>query len=275
MRPSRSLTATILAYALLLVGMLRWHFSHGPLYHQATLGLLVIFSLCAALAGLLSVWAALGALHWARRASVFIAGTAVLTGFWLLFSPWNRPLNWQMVVLGVVQIMCLVVGLGVVRLFGFAIIQEDGRDREVHKQFQFSVRDLFMLTGAFAIFFAILGTVHPVNFSVIFFAILVSGGCCSAFTAASACWICFSKRSIGLRLVTYLLVAPIGGGVYSIASRYVPLMYSSAWYAGVTSLQMLFMILPLVIARMHGFRFVAANRHEMRLREAHASGRDV
>ncbi len=95
----RKLSAIFLAYLFLLLTMLRWHFSHDATHLQPTLGLFVVFAVSGALAGLMSVWAALGALHWAKRLPSFVVAVAVFIGGWLLFVDWNKNAIWEMVVL--------------------------------------------------------------------------------------------------------------------------------------------------------------------------------
>ena len=160
---SRTLSATVIAYGLLAVGMLRWHFSYGPPYYQTTLGLLVVFAVSAALVGLLSVWAALGMLHWAKRASWFTVAASAMAALWLLFFEWNQYLIWQMVVLLAVQMACLVVVLGICRVFGLGVLRDKSTSGKAGKSSQLSIRDLLVLTAALAIFFAVLGIGHPVE----------------------------------------------------------------------------------------------------------------
>lgn len=48
---------------------------------------------------------------------------------------------------------------------------------------------------------------------------------------------------------------PIGGAVYAVIDYYEPLLFNWQWYAAVTSLQVLFMSVPLIVARWKGYRF--------------------
>ena len=61
------------------------------------------------------------------------------------------------------------------------------------------------------------------------------------------------------RLAVFLLVAPIGGWAYLIAARYESLLFSAPWYAGVTSLQIVLMVVAFAVVRSCGFTFIRAN----------------
>ena len=249
MNLSRIFLAFVLGYAALGVQMLRWQFSHGPPYYQASVALLVLFAISAAVAGLLSVWVAIGALHWARRGAYFIVAMSVLSGLWLLFFAWNRYLIWQVFVQVFVQVSVLVGGLGFFRFMGFKLtIAQHVAERESNAS-QFSTRDLLYLISAFSLFFAVLQLGHPVELGIELYAILIAGGSCAALVSLTAFCFAFSKANPMLRLLVLASVAPSGGFVYAIAESVVPLLFSSGWYAGVTSLQMLMLVVPFTILR--------------------------
>ena len=249
MNLSRILLAFVLGYAVLGVQMLRWHFSHGPPYHQASVALLVLFATSAAVAGLLSVWVAIAALHWARRGAYFIVAMSVLSGLWLLFFEWNRYLIWQVFVQVLVQVSVLVGGLAFFRFMGFNLTigqHASGRDRNAS---QFSTRDMLYLISAFSLLFGVLQLGHPVELGIELYAILIAGGSCAALVSLTAFWVAFSEANPLLRLLVLASVAPSGGFVYAIAESVVSLLFSAGWYAGVTSLQMLMLVVPFMILR--------------------------
>ena len=250
------IAAVILStYALFAIGMLRWHTSHGSPYTQTTLGLLGVFAVCGALVGLLSVWAAHGMLHWSKRMSGLVAAVSILTGLWLLFFDWNRFLIWQMIVLLAVQLACLVFVLGFFRAIGLGILHNLSTPDRMNELSRLSIYDLLVLTAAFALFFTVMRTAQPIALTGKLYMILVAGGICAAFAALTAFWVSFSNSSLFLRLSVFAIVAPIGGAVYAIASQYEALLFNWQWYAGVTSLQMLLMVLPFTAVRLCGFRF--------------------
>jgi hypothetical protein len=260
---SRFLAATVAAYALLLAGMIRWHWSQGPPYTQETPALLAAFGLSAALAGLLTIWGALTALHWTKRASGFIVGTAVLGGFWLLFSEWNRFLIWQLLVMFAVEIGVLILVLAIARIWGYAFVRTRAGSSDVviprdHASSNFSIRDLLLLTAAFAFFFAVLRCARPIDLETKMDFILALGGSCAALISLLTLWGCFGTSHILLRASTLILVAPIGGAAYIVASHYarLPLLFSWPWYAGVTALQTLLMTIPLGLIHSHGYGVV-------------------
>ena len=192
-------------------------------------------------------------LHWSKRMSGLIAATSVIAGLWLLFFDWNRFLIWQMVVLLAVQLACLVFVLGIFRVLGHGKLQNRSNPSRTVESSRLSIFDLIILTAAFALFFAVMGTAQPIELGGKLYAILVAGGCCASFAALTAFWVSFSNSSLLLRLIVFGVVAPIGGGVYAIASQYEALLFNWQWYAGVTSLQMLLMVVPFSVVRLCGF----------------------
>ena len=236
-------------YAFVGIGMLWWHLSYGEPYFQATLPLMGIFALSSSLAGVVSVWTVHGMLHWANRMSGLIICVSVLAGVWLLFSEWNQFLIWQMVVLLACQLFCLVTALAL----GGRPLRLESLQNRADDSSQLSIGKLATLTGAFAIFFAVMRTVKPVELTNSLYLILFAGGCCAALTALTAFWVSFSNSTWFLRLGAFVIVAPIGGGVYAIAAKYQSLLFSWQWYAGVTTLQMFFMIVPFAVARVYGY----------------------
>ncbi len=68
-------------------------------------------------------------------------------------------------------------------------------------------------------------------------------------------WASLSNNHTGFRIAALIAAAPLGGLVYAVLDYYEPLLFSWQWYAGVTTLQVLFMTLPLVLLRSNGFRF--------------------
>lgn len=244
-------------YAFIAIGMLWWHLSYGKPYFQSTLPLMGIFALFASLAGIASVWTAHGMLHWSKRMSGLVISVSILAGVWLLFFEWNQFLIWQMVVLLACQLFCLVTALGICRALGLRLLRHNSLQNTAERSSQFSIGDLATLTGAFAIFFAVMRTAKPVELTGSLYLILFAGGCCAALTALTAFWVSFSKSSWLLRICAFAIVAPIGGGVYAIATQYESLFFSWQWYAGVTTLQMFFMIVPFAVARSYGYAFTA------------------
>ena len=95
----------------------------------------------------------------------------------------------------------------------------------------------------------------PVNLNTLFYAILVIGGFCAAIVTTVPLWACFSTHRLPLRITTLIVVMPIGGTAYAVIDHYEPLLFNCQWYAAVTSLQALFICLPLMVVRWKGYRF--------------------
>jgi hypothetical protein len=255
----RTISATGGVYALLLAGMIRYQIAAGPPYDQATPELLVALALFAALVGLLAVWGAIAGVRWPRRVSASIFGIALLAGFWLLFFDWHPFLMWQLLVIFAVEIGCLIVVLGLARSIGYGLKSFDAdieaaEVSNIRATAKFSVSDLLVLTAAVAFLLMVLRLAEPVRLWPTLYWILVSGGCSAAIIALVTTWACMSPSPLVLRMLLVILVAPMGGAVYAVASRYGRLMFSWQWYAAVTTAQVLFMSGPMLFIRSHGCR---------------------
>jgi hypothetical protein len=260
-RPSWVLATTLAIYVLTLGGMLGRHWALGPPHTQASLSLMIAFGLCGALLGLSSILVAVAALHWTRRIAGLAVGVAVLDSFFNRFFEWDAFLVWQLFVMFGVQTGCLVVVLLTARLLGCGFASVDPERRRTEKltsstALRFSISDILILTGAMALLFGMLRGSRPVNLPTIIYAINIAGGCGAAFVGSTVLWACLGSSPVWLRTAALIVVAPTGGVIYVWAARYAPLLFSRQWYAGVTTVQVLFMTVPCLMLRAWGFRFV-------------------
>jgi hypothetical protein len=111
------------------------------------------------------------------------------------------------------------------------------------------------MTTASGLFFFVLHYARPVNFNPNFYAILMIGGLCAAIVATVPLWACLTSFPFLLRIAILLIAMPIGGPAYALMDYYEPLLFNWQWYSAVTSLQVLLMCIPLLIARSKGYRF--------------------
>lgn len=256
----RRVTIIIGCYAVLLGGGVRCHWAGEPPYYRPSFGLLIAFATVGALVGLVSIWSAFALVHWSTRASGLIAGTAILAGLLTLFLEWNDYLVWQVVVIVYSQLACLVIALSAFRLCGYTIQCDVVASQNMDEPFsarssQFTVRNLLVLTSALALLFCVLHYSRPGGLSMTEYAINAIGGVCAAIVSLAVCWACFTRKNFVFRIAALLAVAPAGGIVYILLEPYAPLLMSASWYAGVTTLQVVLMTLPLAIVRSHGYRF--------------------
>jgi hypothetical protein len=257
-------------YVVLLAGGVRWHWASGPPYFQGTPGLLITFALVAALIGLVSIWTSFAVVHWSTRASGMIMGAALLAGLATFFFQWNEFLIWQLMVLILVQLALMIAVLGVFRLLRLAVVQTGdhppfGRELRAEGQAaatvsrarpsQFRVSNLLLITAALALLLSVLHYVRPVSLNLAYYTILIIGGICAAAVSLAPLLACFSNLHIGLRIIVLVCAAPLGGIVYAVLDYYEPLLFSWPFYAAVTALQVLFMTLPLAVARWKGYGF--------------------
>jgi hypothetical protein len=254
------LAATLAVYLLTLGVMLRWHWVLGPPHTQSSPWLMISFGLCAALLGLSSILVALAALHWTRRASGLVAGVAVLGLFFKAYYDWDQFLIWQLLVMFGVQTGCIVVALIAARSLGcgLAFVDDGGRwegKTTSNTTLRFSISDILIFTGAIALFLVAMRGSRPIDLGSIVYAINIAGGCGAALVGLTVLWACFGSSPVFLRGAALTLVAPTGGVVYVLAERYASLLFSWQWYAGVTSAQVLFMMIPCLMLRAQGFRF--------------------
>jgi hypothetical protein len=266
-RASWVLAATLAVYLLTLGVMLRWHWALGPPHTQASLSLMISFGLCAALLGLSSIMVALAALHWTRRAAGLVAGVAVMGMFFSPFFDWDGFLISQLLLMFGAQTGCLFVALLAARSLGYGLAFVDGGARwdgkpTLNKALRFSIFDILVFTAAVALLFAVMRGSRPMTLRTIVFAINSAGGCGAAIVGLTVLWACFGSSSGFLRAASLIIVAPTGGVVFVLASRYAPLLFSWQWYAGVTSAQVMFMTIPCLMLQAHGFRFVQRSRFE-------------
>ena len=228
-------------YVVALLAMFGWHLALGKPYDRATLPLLAVFALTTALIGLASLWAAVGMVHWANRAAGFVIVATIMVGAWLPLMEWSSFLIWQMVVMLSVQIGILVGVIALIWLVERTRLA--GVESVVHRQF--SVKNLLVLTFAMAIFFAVLRTVRPVKLDLTMYLLLIAGGATASLTTLVSLLVSRRQGPFIARALLFLLIAPIGGGVHYVGSQYQSLLFNSYWYAGVTTLQMVLMIVPL------------------------------
>ena len=173
----RCLVVIAIVYGLGLVGALGWHISYGPPFDQTTFALLLVFAVSTALVGLVSLWGAIGMLHWAKRAVGFICGVTAVVGLWLLFFDWNRFLIFQLLVVLSVQMGVLLVALGGLRFLGALSLTSASGEAARHRGRRLSVFDLLMLTAALAMFCAVVRTARPVQLSWALYVLLLAGAC--------------------------------------------------------------------------------------------------
>jgi hypothetical protein len=262
----RRLAVIIGVYAVILAGSVRLHWAGDEPYYRPTAGLLVTFSLVAALVGLVSIWASFAAVHWSARASGLIVGIAVLTGFTTLFFEYSSFLIWQLLVLVVAQFAGLVAALSILRLCGYAIARGSTDSVKLRtaapRRSQFAIRDLLLLTAAFASLLSVVHYTRPVEMQWALYAILISGGMCAALVSLATLWACVSTHHFALRITALLAVAPVGGVMWAVADHYMPLIMNAPWYSAVTTLQVVLMSLPLAVIRSNGYRFVTSATNE-------------
>jgi hypothetical protein len=266
----RWLAAIIAVYLILLAGGVNWHWSSEPLYARPTPGLLLAFGVTAALVGLISIWAALAVSHWSGRASGLITGIAVVAGVPTMFFEWNHSLVWQLLVIVYVQLAALVIVLATMRLFGCTIRSSaepsnDSANGEGTRAGQFTIRNLFLITSALGLLFSVIHFTRPIELGGTLYEILVWGGMCAALVSLIAFWASFSSQHIAIRVVALFAAAPVGGICYRAMTNYAPLLMSSEFYAGVTTVQILCMTLPLTVVRLSGFRFCRGDSRVRRL----------
>jgi hypothetical protein len=221
---------------------------------------MIAFGLCAALLGLSSILVAVAALHWTRRFAGLAVGFAVLESFLNRFFEWDAFLIWQLLVMFGVQTGCLVIILLTARSLGCGFASVDPERRRAGRltsstALRFSISDILILTGAMAFLLGILRGSRPVDLGTIVYAINIAGGCGAALVGATVLWACLGSSPVFLRTAALILVAPTGGVIYVLAARYHSLLFSWRWFAGVTTVQVLFMMVPCLMLRAWGFRF--------------------
>jgi hypothetical protein len=261
----RTLAIIVACYAVLLAGGVRSHWAGGPPYERSSLGLQIAFATVAALVGLASIWSAFAAVHWSTRASGLIATVAAVAGMLTFFFVWSDFLVWQLVAIVYAQLACLILVLAGIRACGYTLQRESplpmsADDAGFVRATQFSVRNLLMLTTSLALLFCVLHYGRPVELSAMMYAVVLFGGWCAAVVALVALWACFSATPIAIRMVVAVAVAPAGGILYRVLEQYEALLMSAPWYAGVTTLQLVLMMLPLTLVRLHGYRFTSTSK---------------
>jgi hypothetical protein len=263
----KCLAAIVAIYLLMLAGLIRWHASYGPPYHQPTIGLLISLGVCAALVGLLTIWGTIGALAWPKRGASFIVGAALISGFWLLFNEGNQYWVWQLVVMCATESGCVMLIVGSAGVLGYRLKGKHpdlGESPSPGTVFvaQFSLRDMIGITTALALLLTVLRVAEPINLGRTMNEILVLGGCTAGFVSTVALWGVLGKSHVTTRILALLSVAPLGGAAYAFASRYLSLLFDWQWYAGVTTIQLLFMAVPFWVIRAHGYRLTRVRAPE-------------
>ena len=249
----RKLTALGLVYIAVLIVSLQSHFMATPLDVQPTIGLFLVFAICAALGGLLSIWGAVGTSRWAARLPVFLLALALLLGGWILFVEWNQDVIWSMLVMVMALVTFLIVGLALFRVAGFTV---DLEAKPVHQpeEMQVSLKDLMSLVASVAVLFAVLRFARPTDIPHDLFRVIVVGGVWGAVVSAVVVWTAFSSRTWLVRVAVFLAIAPSGGLIYTWARQQVWLLFNWQWYSGVTAVQMILMLIPLLMLRWSGYR---------------------
>ncbi len=182
----------------------------------------------------------------------------------LFFNPffdWDGFLIGQLLLMFGVQAGCLVVALLAARSLRYGLAFIDAGEQwkgnpGSNNALRFSIFDILVFTAAVALLLAVVRGTQPTTLGTIVVAINVAGGCAAAIVALTVLWACLGSSPVLLRAVALLVVAPTGGLVYVLAARYAPLLFSSQWYAGVTSAQVLFMTIPCLMLRARGLRFL-------------------
>lgn len=257
----RQLTMIIVAYVLALLASLRWHFLGDISQIRPSVGLFFVFALCAAMAGLISIWTAVSAMHWTKRLPLFIAIVALLAGGFLLFFDWNRDSVWGVLILILTQMLLLVGALIGLQFVGVTI-QGDTTPGETTKQM--SIKDVMTLIASVALLFAVLRYASPMAIGSTLYAAIFAAAFCAASVSFITLWVAFGNGQLLPRILVFSTFLPVGGFVYAIARQYTWLYFDSTWYAGVTSLQMILMLLPLILLRAHGYRFRIKSKGELR-----------
>jgi len=263
---SRKLAFVVGGYALLLAAGVRSHWAGGPPYERPSVGLQVTFATIAALIGLASIWSAFAVVHWSSRAAGLITAVAVVVGAITLFFEWNSFFIWQLVAIVYSQLAFLIIALVTIRLCGYALLRDSspcpaGAEEVSGRSLQFSVGNLLLLTTSLALLFGVLHYARSVQLSATILTIVVLAGLCAACVALVAVWASFSTAALAIRVVVAIAVAPVGGIAYHVVERYERLLMSAPWYAGVTALQLVLMVVPLLLLRSRAYRFTQVDQH--------------
>jgi hypothetical protein len=264
----RPLCFIIGAYLFVLTEMLCWHcVVAAPYYEQASAPLLILMGLSAALASLLSIWGALASLHWPKRMAGAVAGTAILVALLAGLFDWPVYFLWQLIVELAVSMFMQVMVLSGTRLLGYELAQSTLEGDAVESPrsaviSQLSVRDLFLLVTAFALLFAAMRSMQPAAVQSWLYPLLSMAGMAAGLVGLGSAWCVLSRSPIFWRGLALIFIAPLGGLVYLALEQFsrTTLLFGPKWYAGVTLLEVLFMLPPLWILRAHGWRI--ARRHD-------------
>jgi hypothetical protein len=259
----RMLGAIAIGYAFLLAALLTWRFLLGPPYEAPTLVGLLGTSLCIAMVGLLTFAAAMAGLHWPKRAAALIAGTAAISALLVNLFEWPAFFLWQFLIELIVQMIFQLTVLIVAQQSGYGFLtlnaMTETRSTDSAKNSQISLRDIFLLVTSCALLFAALRPLQPSNqpwFSSAL-AILIACGVLCGTVGLMTIWGALSNAHVALRCLALVFPAPLAAGGYLVARHFDPwLLYDALWYAYSALIVMLFMLMPLLILRWHGYRCV-------------------
>ena len=257
----KSLAYTVLGYLFLFVAVLTWHVLAQQPNDVASLTLIIGLGLRVALVNLLMVGGALVSLHWPKRLAAVICGAAVIAGILLGLFNWPAYLLWQLMVELAVAMGLQVMAFAGAHLAGYRLLRSkqsaEGQTAVcVGPAQRVSVRDLFLLVTSFALLFATLRFLQPVNIPGWLYAPLFVCGGAIALMAVTVAWAMLSEANWMLRTAVLLAIVPAAALIFDALSKIYLLLYNPWFYAAVAFVTVLMMSLPLVLLRANGFRIV-------------------
>ena len=252
---ARKLGLLIASYVLLAILMLLWNFVTVQTLDEPTIGLLFVYGIATTLVGLLLIWFSVGVLTWTHRT----CGLFLMTVFLVVVWASDRFLLWQML-----RVHAAQAGFMAIAFATFHSLSWDFRYRGVAVT---SIRSKIIGTsGSQVIILCVFAACMAISCGslllqpefrslLVLLAVLAAGGCAAGAISLAAMQISLGQSSWPIRILMFAIVAPMGGIVYALATIFVPLLFNFYWFAGVTTLQTALTVLPLAIARRHGFEF--------------------
>ncbi|QDT09588.1 hypothetical protein [Planctomycetes bacterium K23_9] len=235
------------AYLIVAIVSLCWHLSISASFDDPTVGLMFVFSITAALVGLLAIWFAAGTLNWGHRFAGMLCIAGLVAGMFF----WDRFLLWQMAQVHVAQLAFLAVAFAVQRFMGKTIADPNLSPRSFANANVLSVLGWLVVATMMLLIWAALRILPPFSSGIVLALVLLVGGAGTAAITLTAIRISLGNASLLSRVMTFAFVAPMGGIVYLVLSPFAPLLFNGFWFAGVTTLQMSLTIVPMLIARQH------------------------
>jgi len=236
--------------SLLVVGANR-HIALGVPYERETLWLAIVFACSGAIVGLLTLAVVLSPGHWSTRVSCCLIAGSLIAGGWTLFAQWNAFFIWQMMLKGFSETALVELVAAIARLRGY-VLNWGGPGAATQKASQMTLSNLLLLTAASALLASVVSLSRPVGLWWAAIAVLSAAGASAGLTVLIGFWAVVSKWPIWLRCVVALLIAPNGGLVYSICTRFMGLLLSAPWFSLVTTLMLALVVASAGYVRWHG-----------------------